>query len=642
MQRCEYLNKAAFIQHLQSNLEIAKLNNPLIIHNRIANSVFFEEPCVGAKNLIPKIYETIKSAEQEVLIIGYKIDKDSDGETDLIAALNYLSIKAKQENITIRVRIIINRREGAAAYFKPNSRNESNIRNLTFDKLDYQYVEHNHISFGSYHAKQFIVDGRVAILCSGDLTKRNNYKNGYEGMIEVGTVIHGTEIVDCIRQDYINAWNSSNCNLINKNDKKKSIPKAVFAIDDESSDVLLEENEFDLKDQGYIEESDNEAIYSIINNEPVSVLYIAKASSGDFRRQYVSPYKIAVISAIRYAESIIDIMTPNLNDPDVINELVNAIIKGVQVNIVIGKHMNDSSESNPFMGGTNYENINILLNKLYKLGGKSLHNVNIRFVADEGKAIPENHPNSLHAKFICIDNEVVIAGSSILDLQSIYHSREADICFQSQAVAKEYKNKLFDPVFFNGIDYFDDKASMIMQENINKAMHFTVTGENYFKEKNYHLAILNYITAIHVCPSETKSYLHLQSIFLKQDPFVLATIPKYVLIDAIKCLSLEEQIKLVNECIDPTMPTELAKRFWKQELFTECDLDSGNLQILVDYSKKLTRRRDLLEKEFKIDESYNHVFLFGQKSKDKQFNKGHSKTFDNSDSSSLNLTIDKF
>ena len=191
-------------------------------------------------------------------------------------------------------------------------------------------------------------------------------------------------------------------------------------------------------------------------------LYLAKKASGNpFKRSSISPYALAVKTAIENSTRRIDIMTPNLNENGVIQALADALARGVQINLLLGKHHNEKDENRFFLGGDNQKAVQHLFKAIHKRGDRHLDKLNIHWAALHHQILKNQDPQTLHAKMVCVD-DVLLAGSSVLDKQSAYHSREGDICVQSQAIADDYRRQIFEPIFDEGVAYCDDPENKMI------------------------------------------------------------------------------------------------------------------------------------------------------------------------------------
>ena len=89
--------------------------------------------------------------------------------------------------------------------------------------------------------------------------------------------------------------------------------------------------------------------------------------------------------------------------------------------------------------------------------------LNIRWATNpQGAIVKHKEPYGVHGKYACIDNRLVLTGSSPLDMQATYHSKEADLIFESKDKAEEFNKVLFNDKFESGKDYHTDVYEEIM------------------------------------------------------------------------------------------------------------------------------------------------------------------------------------
>lgn len=412
----------SFLKFLHQQLNADK-NNKLVLAASPSTAAQLEIPKLCGKEIYPRLKTLVENANTEILLMGYKLDGGSDGETDLLEALKNLSEKAKQKGTVIRVRILINQRKGFSGIIKPDGPSTSPLRNgLQLDNIDLEYAEHQHYAFGSFHSKMVVVDSQAAMLMSCDLMKQNNYKDGKSRWTDMASILHGESLVSHIRKDFIQAWNSDHAFAVSG--KKSTIPE-----------------EIQIHAPAHLPEK----------TITVQAMFLSKKANGALHtRQHMSPYTLGVIEAIKQAKSSISITTPNLNESAVLDALADANQRGVNIYIALDKYKNNDAEALPFAGGTNQQGIEKLYKKINKRGNLHPDKLHIRWTTNEkGQIIALRHDQEMHARMVCVD-DIVFIGSSVLDKQSVYHSRECDVVMQSPEAAELYLDTIFRPIFAKG------------------------------------------------------------------------------------------------------------------------------------------------------------------------------------------------
>lgn len=461
-----------FIKEIYKDIKKGKKNgNWQILKASSANGIV-HEPMLMGKEIIPNTQKLIQEANEEVLLIGFQMHANCDASEALITALEILNQKAQQENRKIRVRILINSMEGLASkLFKTNAPSKEQFKNAHFENLDFQYCEHPHMAFGSYHSKLVVIDGKRAIIPSGDFKNDKNYKKreGCEGQIDISTTIEGG-IVSHIREDFIDAWRSLRTQPLDG--EKLVIPD------------VLEKNSSELPNNLDLGHDD-------INDVPM--LYLSKAANGYFiKRSQLSPTILALIKAINMAESSIKIMTPNFNIPEVMCALSNATTRGVTVELIMSKARNGKRENAIFMGGDNEIGVKNLFTTMRNNARSDLSKLHVRWNIDRESFLDAPDQSSVHAKMVCIDEQLLLTGSSVLDQFGAYYPREADIFIESKQAAEQYINKIFNPVFDKGAEIFVDQDGQFIftiQEVLKKLLLTTKNLVTLLEHKKQTLSV---------------------------------------------------------------------------------------------------------------------------------------------------------
>lgn len=528
-----------FLKKLHAKLKEQESNGNFLISAVSLGTAVVHSPLISAEQIFPKLRELIASAQSEVLLQFYKIDEDCDGEQDIIEGLQLLAKNAAARNSKVTVRLLVNRKGALGEIFHSKSPDNSfrswlfarewvkevlgldldkseqqqdflqldfsnpkklkkfiNLNNelnpelaLTaiveklqlaqklvkkfigiFQYLNFEYAEHTHKAFGSYHSKMAVIDRREAIVMSGDpATGRNDYKDkkdpSKQAWIELGTHVAGESVVKGeggMVDSFRKCWNSASTQTI------VGTAKQVMCDDD------------------FIAAAPKEL--PIDQMQPV--LFMAKKAKGINTSKHQSPHLLAALAAIGEADATIDICLSNLNTTAVIEALVKAVKRGVQVNILLPKFANEKAEAalgGLINGGTNQAAVKKLFAELRKQECEDYEKIDVRWVTDPNKKIVQDGAvHTVHAKMIIVDEKLVMTGSSAFDGQADSNSQEADIMIDSHDAAKKYKECLFAPLFQRGEEIFADKdfAPQIVlpaQELLAEARGLMVDGIQKFE-----------------------------------------------------------------------------------------------------------------------------------------------------------------
>lgn len=360
--------------------------------------------------------EMIREARHEVLMMFYKFSADSDAGRDIASALKDLKKRCESQKSPVNVCLIINSR-GIIAETLYGANKPAGLESLESSTyFKFTITMHPTTAVGTLHSKLILVDSEVAMVRGGDPHAGNDHARH---QFETAALVKGP-LVKVMRQDFCDVWNAY-----------AKEPLHSFR-------VKMTSDEWD---------------YGTV--EGIPCLYLSKRENGNplYLGRCTAPYKIALLQAIEDAEICIDIMTSNINDPDVCEALAKACNRGVLVSILTGKNLNDSKEN--WWGGTN---LDALAGKIVsKVLTDKLSCLSIRWATnDTERLVHDGEIYTVHAKYVCIDKLVVFTGSSPLDKQAMYYSREADVIFADAETARLFDSKFFRPNYARFRNYFDD------------------------------------------------------------------------------------------------------------------------------------------------------------------------------------------
>lgn len=409
---------------------------------QLAASCWVEGIEVFSTNQIwKKMADKISDATSNVSICGYKFHGKSESGKLILQALQKLREKSKNSDTKIQVCLLINKRgKLAERIYKKNYDDglEDFIKeNENYPNFKFEVKYHEAQALNSYHAKQLIVDANTdhgsIMLAGGDIQSENDNPNK---QYETGVLLNGSAIADLAMQDFQEAFNPNNAT---SNQKKVSTK-------------TLSENSSDLSEN---------------SSDKFPVMYLSsKAKSLPLENKQHAPYKTAIIESIKRAKKSINILTANLNDPDIIRELADAANRNVKIKITMTKHKNDYVER--FFGGTNEYSIK-KIESLIKYQNKKNLRVHWSVNPQTKKLVHSNESYKMHGKFCMVDNEILLMGSSPLDRQAMVCSREIDVCLHiDQDKGKEILDKLFYNPYSFGRDYYVDKVIQKLSGEISR------------------------------------------------------------------------------------------------------------------------------------------------------------------------------
>jgi phosphatidylserine/phosphatidylglycerophosphate/cardiolipin synthase-like enzyme len=435
------------------------------------NSTFSDLSYVHLSKLIPlntnemhiESKSLICSANSEVLMQFYKFHPDSDAGEIIIESLKLLKRKAERTKKIIQVKFIINQRGYLSETFYKKNEPTGLIelcKELQSDFFNLQYIPHRAEAFGSFHSKYIIVDSEKAMIRGTDIGKNDNYKNHRHE----SAMLVDKELAILLKKDFLKSW--------------KKI----------TQEDLLKNSQI------YTTFFDGNSIPKEKKLDTIPCIFISKKESGNMFTKELGPLKMALLYMFSKARSHIQIITANLNDPDLCTALAEACNRGVTVQIVMGKYHNDKTEKKH--GGTNADAMKKIV---FETKNTKMNFLQIKWATDNHKKIVDSQEEfAVHTKYVCIDECVVLTGSSPLDKQAMYNSREADIIFNSKEKAKEFNAKFFTEKFLDGKDYFSDiweSLKNIMEEIITLLKKSENNVERNFSarlEKTFHESLFLY------------------------------------------------------------------------------------------------------------------------------------------------------
>ena len=165
---------------------------------------------------------------------------------------------------------------------------------------------------------------------------------------------------------------------------------------------------------------------------PISVL--AKpgiAWRGDFYRNAADQGLLAAFAAARHE---INIISPNLNDPNVMEALAAAARRGVKVNILLPKDY--LFLKSLFDRSTN----RAVVRWIERMPRDDRQRVSLRWFSEDGKSYADTH-----AKFVSIDRRWCYVGSQNMDNQSWSFSRELGVGIDSDDITERLMREIFIP-----------------------------------------------------------------------------------------------------------------------------------------------------------------------------------------------------
>jgi len=190
----------------------------------------------------------------------------------------------------------------------------------------------------------------------------------------------------------------------------------------------------------------------------------------------LNPQNAAFLSLFYNAKSHINIVSPSLNSIDIMNAMLDAMKRNVNVNFLLNKNY----ENMPAFGlrerGTNQMAAEWMMKERQKLvkryGEDNIGQFNLKWFVNRGgfhsgrkhggkvKKTTMKQWNHNHTKFMVADNQVAIIGSGNMDSQTWFHSGETNVVVDDYEVATRWCRDVFKTDYLRGHDFGDDHRDL--------------------------------------------------------------------------------------------------------------------------------------------------------------------------------------
>jgi len=380
--------------------------------------------------IFPAFRELIASAKHDVALQTYVWEADSDPANDIIGGIADLARRRAANGATSPVIVRFAFDVSTLGYGSQVDALPKAWAAVAALQLDPRYVQFElagveRTAFGALHKKTLVVDGRDAIITGANPQAHHDYATPWR---DAGFRFSG-EIAQALEDDFADTWSRaqrwtcagdltgewSACSAPTTAMERLEQPLAA-------SDACL------------------------------PMLTVTRQADPTPSNRIDNPQDQAFLAAFAAAQTSIHIQTPNLNDDAAKQALIEAIQRGVTVDVVLSKGFNDDTEVLPGQGGTNEENVQLLYDALVAAGvTNACDKLRFRWHAQDGVAVLGNGAYASHAKYASIDDAIVIVGTANMDTQSWNNSREIDVIVDDAALTQAWDAQMFDQEFANGI-----------------------------------------------------------------------------------------------------------------------------------------------------------------------------------------------
>jgi phosphatidylserine/phosphatidylglycerophosphate/cardiolipin synthase-like enzyme len=388
--------------------------------------------------IFPAVAEAIVEAEHEVLIAMFVFDR-SDAYDEIAAALSRLAERraAAGAEVPVVVRIVV---DAQKAFF--NTGDEVVARaygGIAALNLDPDYVQvlvatYEHFALGNLHTKTVIVDGRTALLGGANVQSQHDYADPWMDSFHR---IDGPA-AQTLLADFDHAWAKA----------RKWHCRLQEVGDDDASDEALCQRWPDAPPMWHPAAVLDPDFDSAGACAPSFALN--RTAWGGFNNDVDNPMAQGLLAAIAHARVRVRIHTPNLNDDAVRDALVAAVAGGVEVQIVLSLGFNATAMA--YFGGSNATVAERLRARVLEHAPEQAHLLDIRWYSRDGvEPVDGNVPGASHLKYLSIDGQLAVVGSTNMDTIALNHSRETNLAIDTPAVTERWDAQIFEPSFGRAI-----------------------------------------------------------------------------------------------------------------------------------------------------------------------------------------------
>ncbi|GFZ43593.1 hypothetical protein JCM24511_01313 [Saitozyma sp. JCM 24511] len=154
------------------------------------------------------------------------------------------------------------------------------------------------------------------------------------------------------------------------------------------------------------------------------------------------PQDQAFLAGFKFAKKSVFVQTPTFNATPVVEAALDAVRRGVLVEIYADLGFNDEGELLPFQGGTNEMVASYMYDHLTQSEKEKLK---IYWYTGKDQLTPLNAKDksrNCHVKLMLADSELIIQGNGNQDTQSWFHSQEVNVLIDSPLLAGEIRSAI--------------------------------------------------------------------------------------------------------------------------------------------------------------------------------------------------------
>jgi phosphatidylserine/phosphatidylglycerophosphate/cardiolipin synthase-like enzyme len=393
--------------------------------------------------IFTKVAEIVRGAKADVAIQTFVWENDSEAAKLLLDAIKDLGARRAADReaggtaAPIRVRFLLD-------YFKigvigggGKAKVEALLRSLRALNLDPRDISwevggYHHLAFGNLHVKTVVVDGITAMIQGANFELCHD-RLGVDGQgpwRDSGYLLEG-EVARGLLSDFDDAWMDSPSEIHGWNAAQAPDRARV------AHTVL--------------------PLPAITNGIPMMIV-TRERDANPFSNRDDNTQDRAFMAGFANAKNLIRVRTPNLNDDKAKAGLIDAVKRGVRVELVLSKGFNEGTEDSPGQGNGNSTNVRRMYQALATLEArgelpkKACELFKVRWHSRDGRTnLCGNGDFTSHLKYMSFDDSVAIVGTANMDTQSWNNSREVNVVVDDADTTKAWDARVITADFDKGI-----------------------------------------------------------------------------------------------------------------------------------------------------------------------------------------------
>jgi cardiolipin synthase len=382
------------------------------------------EALLDGPEIFPELGRLIEEADRDVNIAMFVFNPGTDPSDEVFAGLSRLEARLAREGRhgdPVVFRLVINTNnvlDGDGGSAVPN------IRAIEALGLDPSLIEVHVATRGSWtrgamHQKLVVIDGEVVHIGGANVQDQHDWTTGQLPWRDSAYVLRG-EIAQSLLFDFERMWGEAE----------------EWTCDGARA-----------SDCGHRRTQPFERVQREDGGACIPMMALTRRARGWFNNDIDHPHAQGFIAAMDAAEEWLRIQTPNLNDDAAKDAILRAVARGVRVELIIPFAFNDTFESVLDNGGTNLDNVDELYARaLHEVGADAAcANLDIHYFGQpEIGVVDGNVEGQSHVKYMSVDGQLVIIGSTNMDTQSWNYSGEANVVIDHAETTRRFDREVFE------------------------------------------------------------------------------------------------------------------------------------------------------------------------------------------------------